>query len=378
MFFRLYKIRIKCLCKNYENLFWSFGFPLLLALFFYMGFHNLTSAEGIDTIPIAVVLSQDTENEFLSVLETVEISEGKKMFDVESSSLEDAKKLLDNAKIEGYIVYQEKPTLYVKENGIEQTIIKSFIDSYERMSKTATNIITLNPDAVNNGLFKELQSYQNYVLDGGDKSKNPDYTLVYFYSLIALTCMFGSNWGFREMLEIQADLSAIGARINVAPIHKIKLLFCNLLAAFTLHFTSIVLLLIFLVKVLKIEFGGQIGLILLTCLLGSLCGISLGAMICVTVKTNIKVRDAILSVIVLGGGFLSGMMIVEMKYVIATKAPIVGYLNPSSLITDAFYCLYYYDNYGKFIINLCMLSILTVIFGVITYLGIRRREYASI
>lgn len=134
----------------------------------------------------------------------------------------------------------------------------------------------------------------------------------------------------------------------------------------------------FLDKVLKVEFGGQIGLILLTCLLGSICGISLGAMICVTIKANLKVRGAILSVIVMGGGFLSGMMIVDMKYVIATKAPIVGYLNPSSLVTDAFYCLYYYDDYGKFIINLCMLGILTVIFGVITYLGIRRREYASI
>lgn len=180
MFFRLYKTRIKCFCKNYENLFWSFGFPVLLAIFFYMGFHNLSSAEGIDTIPIAVVMEEDTESEFLSVLEAVEISEGKKMFDVESSSLEDAKELLDNAKIEGYIMYQEKPTLYVKENGIEQTIIKSFIDGYVRMSKTAKNIITLNPDAVNNGLFEELESYQNYVLDGGDKSKNPDYTLVYF------------------------------------------------------------------------------------------------------------------------------------------------------------------------------------------------------
>jgi len=157
-----------------------------------------------------------------------------------------------------------------------------------------------------------------------------------------------------------------------------QLLLCNLLAAFSLHFTSVVFLLLFLDKVLKVKVGGQIGLILLTCFLGSICGISLGAMICVTIKANLKVRGAILNVIVMGGGFLSGMMIVDMKYLIATKAPIVGYLNPSSLVTDAFYCLYYYDDYEKFIINLCMLGILTVIFGAITYLGIRRREYASI
>ncbi len=378
MFFRLYKTRIKCLCKNYEIIFWSFGFPILLAIFFYMGFSNLSSGENLDTIPIAVVMEESGVDQFLLGLNAAEISEGKKMFDVQSCTLERAEDLLDNSKIAGYIVYKEKPTLYVKENGIQQTIIKSFIDSYERLSQTAENIITLDPNAVNNGLLEELANHQNYVVDGGENGKKPNFTLVYFYSLIALTCMFGTSWGFREMIDIQADQSAIGARISVAPIHKMKLLICNLLAAFTLHFISIMILLAFLDRVLKIQFGGRLGMILLTCLLGSLCGISLGAMVCVTVKANVKVRGVILNVIIMGGGFLSGMMIVEMKYLIATKAPIIGFLNPSSLITDAFYCLYYYNGYGRFFINLCMLGILTIIFSVITYLNIRRREYASI
>jgi len=94
-----------------------------------------------------------------------------------------------------------------------------------------------------------------------------------------------------------------------------QLLLCNLLAAFSLHFTSVVFLLLFLDKVLKVKVGGQIGLILLTCFLGSICGISLGAMICVTIKANLKVRGAILNVIVMGGGFLSGMMMPIMGFI---------------------------------------------------------------
>ncbi|QHQ62807.1 hypothetical protein Ana3638_20150 [Anaerocolumna sedimenticola] len=72
------------------------------------------------------------------------------------------------------------------------------------------------------------------------------------------------------------------------------------------------------------------------------------------------------------------MIIVNMKYIIATRLPMLQFINPSSLITDSFYCLYYYDGYDRLFRNLYMLGILTVIFGLITYFEVRRREYASI
>ncbi len=378
MAFQLYKTRIKCLCRGYENIFWSFGFPLLLALFFYMGFNNLGSSESIDTIPVAVVTEDGTESDFIKELGSVQLTEDKKLFTVQSQTLAEAKLMLQNDKIAGYIVYTDSPVLYIKSNGIEQSIIKSYVDNYLHMSQTAKNIITLNPSVVNNNFVKVFTEYKDYIVDGGDEERDPDYTLIYFYTLIALTCMFGTNWGFREMVDIQANQSVVGARISVSPIHKMKLLLCNLLAAFTLHYISILFLLTFLNKVLRVDFGHRIGMILLTCMMGSFCGIALGAMICVVVKANVKVRGAILNVVVMGGGFLSGMMIVDIKYIIATKAPIIGYLNPSSLITDAFYCLYYYDGYERLFQNLFMLGILTFLFGAITYIEVRRREYASI
>lgn len=377
MFFRLYKTRIKCLCRNYETLFWSFGFPILLSLFFYMGFNNLMSGENLDTIPIAVVMNGNSNNDFIDRLTSVEISDGKKMFDVKTGNEVEAQALLDDNKVKGYIIYDETPNLYIKKNGIEQTIIKSFLDNYQLLSSTAKNLITMNPENINTVMI-DLMNYKNYVVNGGEKDKNPDYTVIYFYSLIALTCLFGSNWGFREMTDIQADQSAIGARINVAPTHKLKLLFCNLIAAFTLHFISVLFLLAFLNNILNVQFGNKMGYIVLISFLGSICGISLGAMVCVTVKANEKVKSAILTVVGLGGGFLAGMMIFQMKYLIATKAPIIAYINPASLITDAFYCLYYYDGYEKFYLNAALLGILSLVFSVITYYSIRRRDYASI
>lgn len=378
MFFYLYKTRIKCLCRSYDTLFWSYGFPIMLAIFFYMGFYNLSSNESLDTIPIAIVEGEVTDISLLSIMETIKISDNKYLFEIQRTNLSKSKELLDMDKIAGYILFNEEPTLIVKHSGLEETIIKSVLDSYKQMSQTAKNIMIMNPGTVYQDIQKEFQYLKNYIVDGGNTSQKPDYTLVYFYTLIALTCLFGTNWGFREMLDIQADQSNVGARINITPVHKLNLLLCNLAAAFTLHFISILFLFTFLVRVLRIDFTNDLARILTLCLLGSICGISLGAMVCVTVKANVKVRSAILNVIVMGGGFLSGMMIVDMKYIISTKAPIVSYLNPANLITDALYSLYYYDDFAKYNLNLLMLGILTVLFCGITYLSIRRREYASI
>jgi ABC-2 type transport system permease protein len=343
-----------------------------------MAFSNLTSEDSIDTIPIAVIQEQNIDPSFMELIESIEITEDKKLFHVRSVSIEMAKKLLNEGIVKGIIDYEEDITLYLKENGIQQSIIKTFVDGYMQKSQTIRNIASLNPEVLSQEFLEEIVQHKDYIQNGTMNQKSPDYTLIYFYSLIAMTCMFGCNWGFREMVDIQADQSAIGARINVAPTNKMKLLISNLLAAFTLHFSSIVLLFAFLNNVLRIKFGDDMGLLLLISFIGSLCGISFGAFVCVAFKINVKAREVILTAISIGGGFLAGMMNVEIKYLIATKAPVVGYINPSSLITDALYSLYYYENNSRVYFNLAILSVLTIFFVIVTYCKIRRREYASI
>lgn len=376
--FRLYKLRIKCLCRNYDTLFWSIGFPLLLAVFFYMGFGNLSKSDNINSIPVAVVMDENTDSELVQIMKAVEITEGKKLFLVHTQTLSKAQEMLLNEEIEGYVIDNDNPALYINSSGIRQSIIKAFIDSYLYLSHTIKNIDVMDQKAINSNFSDIVSNYKNYVVDGSDRKKSPDVILIYFYTVIALTCMYGSNWGFREMVDIQANQSLVAARINVSPIHKMRLTACNLLAAFTLHYFSILFLLFFLNKVLGVEFGNRIGMILITCIIGSLCGITLGAMVCVAVKANDKVRSAILNVVVIGGGFLSGMVIVDMKYFIEVHAPIIAYINPFSLITDAFYCLYYYESDQRLYRNLLILGLITIVFAAVTYYEIRRKEYASI
>lgn len=78
------------------------------------------------------------------------------------------------------------------------------------------------------------------------------------------------------------------------------------------------------------------------------------------------------------GSFLAGMMYQNMKYIVSQNVPLLSYLNPVNLLTDAFYSLYYYDSLDRYFLNIAILSIFAIIFCAGTYLIVRRRKYASL
>jgi ABC-2 type transport system permease protein len=352
-------------------------FPILLATCFFFAFNDLGKMESFETVSLAYVSETSGEDTLREALLDAKLSDDTAMFQVVFVTEEEAKKQLEKNKIEAYIIGREEPILSVKENGINETIVKSFLDSYRQMTVTIQTILQRNPNAWNEGLIDDVMQYDN-MLEEIKNSKNPDPILIYFYSLLAYTCIFAASWGLDEVINIQADLSIRGARVSVTPIHKMKLFICNLMAAFTAHLGSLLLLFIYMYYIIRVNFGENLFYLFIICMVGSLTGLFMGATIGVWVKKKAEVKEAIVTIAVLGGGFLSGMMVADMKLIIAEKAPIIGYINPVSLVTDAMYSLYYYDTYERLYLNMTILCALTIIFGVASYIGIRRKNYASI
>lgn len=375
MTLNLYKLRIRCLLRNYDNLFWSFAFPLLLSLFFYMGYGKLLGGEKTYSIPVAVV-SNKSDTRFIQYMKNAELSNGKKLFLVHIKPQSQAREMLQKGEIDGYIVENGHIELYMKNNGINQSIIQSFVDNYLYLRTVLNHISAVNEKDIIKNMEDIFSEYKDYVRK--DNDEKGDYVVIFYYSIIALTCMFGAFWGFQEMTYIQANQSVVASRVNVSPVRKIRLVLCDFLAVFTLHYFSVIFFIFFSHYILDIPYGNRIDMVLVIGLLGSLSGISFGAMICVAVKVNAKVRMAIINVVVIVGGFLSGMVIVDMKYIIAEHFPLIAYINPSGLITDALYCLYYYDSYPRLFTDLLILFLMTVLFCCVTYHEIRRKEYASI
>ncbi|MCJ7688473.1 MAG: ABC transporter permease, partial [Clostridiaceae bacterium] len=203
-------------------------------------------------------------------------------------------------------------------------------------------------------------------------------TLNYFYALIAMTCLYGGLLGLKEITDIQGDLSKRAARINMAPVHKMKMFIYSLCAAFLIQFTEILILLGYLHFALRVDFGDQLSYILLLCFVGCFTGISSGTMISALIKKSEGIKIGILIGTTLAGSFLAGLNYANIKYLVEKSVPILSYINPATLITDGFYTLYYYNNHQRFFVNISILTLLSIVFCLTTYFIIRRQKYASI
>lgn len=98
----------------------------------------------------------------------------------------------------------------------------------------------------------------------------------FFYALIAMTCLYGCFIGFGSAITLQANLTALAARRCVTPTHKLKLILSEQIASFWLGYFDVIVLLIYLRYILKLDFQGKIGPMLLISFFGSLIGVSIG------------------------------------------------------------------------------------------------------
>lgn len=378
MFAHIFKYRLKCLLRDKETTFWTLVFPLLLAVFFNMALSNVNSGEIFKAINIAVVddVNYQSNQYFKTALN--EASQGDdKLFNLKVTSKDNADQLLNNNSIAGYIVVETPIKLVVNKSGFNQNIIKSFIDNYLQTVSAVDSILLANPK-VQQELLSNLGERQQYVTEISGTSAEPNNILNIFYTLIAMACFYGGFLGMRDVTDIQADISPLAARINVAPVHKLKTFISSVSTSLLIHLSEMLLLLIFLRFVLQVDFGSKVGCVLLTTVIGSVAGVFSGAFISALVKKSEGMKVAILIGVTMVGCFLAGMMYQNMKYVVAQKVPVLSYLNPVNLLTDAFYSLYYYDTLSRYALNIGILCVFIVIFCIGTYITIRRRKYANL
>ncbi|MDO9490630.1 ABC transporter permease [Acetobacterium sp.] len=375
MFLFNYRYRLKCIFRDRQLMFWTFLFPVLLATLFNLAFSNLSSSDNFLKVNVAVVQNEELDQ---NPAFTEAINGADDLFIVQYTTRETADALLKDNQIDGYILFDSELNLVVNQSGLNQTIIREFLDDFVQSSATIVTIITTNPTALDSGILAGVSSRTEYLTAVSASQSNPDPVVNYFYALIAMTCLYGGFLGVKEVVAIQADLSAVGARINLAPTNKLTVFLSSMLAATTIQLLELLILLAFLIGVLGISFGDQIGYIALTCVAGSLTGVTFGACIGSIIKKGEGLKIGILIGSTMIMSFLAGMMSADMKYLVMTKAPILGYLNPANLITNSFYALYYYNTHTQFFTDILLLCGFTLLFSTVTYLVIRRQKYASL
>ena len=383
MFGHIFSYNLKTILRNRASIFWALLFPIVLAVLFKFAFSNLASAGSFEKINLAVVESPEIAagTYFYSALGAVSDIDGAAddgdMFRVAEASKEEAGEMLKNGEISGYIYYENELKLAVSRNGFNQTIIKMFLDDYLQLSATVSAIVSENP-ADAEKVISEISVREDYLEEVPVSGSSPDTTVIYFYALLAMTCLYGSMVSMYEIIKIQADLSACAARINLAPVHKFKVFLYALCSAILYELVVVHLVLAFEVFVLGVDFGAKIGYIILTCISGCLTGVFFGTFISAIIKKGEGLKIGVLIGATMLSCLFAGLQSPDLKYLIQGKFPLIAYISPANLITDAFYSLYYYDDLTRYFQSITLLLSMSAVLCLITCLVLRRQKYASL
>ena len=393
MFIHNFKYSLKTLFRNKELIFWAFAFPIILATFFNMAFSDIENSEKLDIINIAIIQNDDFDNNevFKSAFEEMSDKNNKdRLFETKYTTKEEAQKLLEEEKIVGYMeLVDNKPKLTFITSGINETIFK-YVS--EEIMQTSNIINNLTEEEIQNQIMTgnfnvDYESIYNKVIEitteenvklKNISSDNLSYTMIEFYTLIAMVCLYGGILGTVSINQNLANMSNQGKRVSVAPTTKGKVILSSVLASYITQLIGVALLFIYTIFVLNVDYGNNLGLIIILAMVGSLAGLSLGTMVATTIKSNENVKTGIILSITMLGCFLSGMMGITMKYIIDKNIPIINKLNPANMITDGLYSLYYYETLDRYIFNVISLLIFAFILITVSYISLRRQKYDSI
>lgn len=361
--------------RNFSTSFWPFVFPMILATLFYFAFGRMEEAD-FETVPVAVVREAGMEEAFAEYLKGIEEEESR-LIAVEELEEEEALKALDQKEIAGIFYAGEEITLTVTGNGLAESILQSLLSGYENWHRTLTDIMEKHPEGMEEALI-QMEEYQNLVEQVSLGGKTTNMNAQFFYALIAMACMYGSFIGFGAAITLQANLSSLAARRCITPTHKLELILSELIACFLQHFMNVLILLLYLRYVLKMDFQGQMGDMLLVCLIGSMMGVSMGIFVGSIGKMSEEIKVGILIGVSMVCSFLAGLMQNSMKNIVDRYVPVINRINPAAVIADAFYCINVYDAPDRYHRDLLTLSLLCTALVIVSFCMVRRECYDSI
>lgn len=393
MFIHNFKYFLKTLFRNKALIFWTFAFPIILGTFFNMAFSNIESSEKLDIINIAIIKNDDFNNNEIFKTAFEELSDKNnydRLFETRYTTEEEAKKLLEDEEIVGYMkLVNDEPKLTFITSGINETIFKYVSEEITQTSNIIKNLAEeeIKKEMIAGNYNIDYESIYNRVIELNEENNvrlnnvsnsNLSYTMIEFYTLIAMACLYGGLLGAVAINQNLANMTNQGKRVSVSPTSKGKIILSSVLASYITQLVGVALLFLYTIFVLKVDYGNKLGLDIALAMAGSLAGLSLGVAVATTIKSNDNVKTGIIIAITMLGCFLSGMMGITMKYIIDKNIPIINKLNPASMIADGFYSLYYYDTLDRYIFDIGSLLIFAFVLIAISYISLRRQKYDSI
>ncbi len=393
MFFHNFKYSLKTLLRNKGLIFWTFAFPIILGTLFNLAFSDIENKETLDIIDIAIVNNEEfkTDTYFTESFKVLsKKKEPNQLFNIKYTNLSTAQSLLKEKKITGYLLFENHEVkITVNDKGYNETILRFIVDELSSQKEMLETLTTKEiTDSYKSGnqnvnyekIYQDTLNLINSTIPklNNISNSNLSYTMIEYYTLLAMACLYGALIAMFVTNKKIANMSSAGKRTSISPAHKKTLLLGSFLASYLVQLLGILILYLYTILVIKVDYGNNTFLVFLLLMAGSLAGLTLGVAISTILKSNENTKTGILISLTMLASFLSGMMGITMKYIIDTNIPILNKINPVAMITDGFYSLYYYSTLDRFYFNIISLLIFSVIMLFISYQGLRRDKYDSI
>lgn len=380
MFWHLFKYRFKTFLRSKQEVFWSALFPIILCTCFVIAFSKVDDKAHIfHTIPIAVVYENDNPN-FKMILNSLaqDDSAGEALFKITETDMNKATALLKNNKIDAAIIVNDSISMMVDEEDINQTAVSTFLNQYLQREALIKQLTAENNPDLQKVIESMSKASVSAITEKSFVDKKIDSMSVYYFALIGMAALFGGFLGMKCVRQFTASAEPEGMRKSIAPVHRGMLIFAEFLAAYVLQLIFMLILLLYMIFAMRIDFGNQAGYVALTCAIGSLVGVASGIFIASIPRLSENMQVTIFLVYSLGCSFLSGLMVGDIKIALQHSAPIVNKINPATLINDSLYSLLLYKTHDRYFGNMAILAGIAVILCVASYFMTRRKSYANL
>lgn len=379
MFFHNFKYTLKILFRNKLLIFWTYAFPLILGTFFYMAFSNIENSEKINEINIAIIPNDEFENNILfkNTFEKLSKDNDEKLFNIKYVGEEKAKDLLENNEIVGYMKLENNiPKITVLSNGINETIFKYVTEEVEQSLSIKENLYDKVISVAN--FVNSNEQTKDINITNDISSKNLSYVMIEYYTLISMACLYGGMIGIVAITKHMPNMSVNGRRTSISSISKFNTIFSSMCASYIVNIIGLVILFIYTIFILKVDYGNNAMLVAVISLIGSFAGLSFGMFIGALIRSKDSIKMGVVLAVTTMFCFFSGMMGITMKYTVDKNIPLLNKLNPVNMITDGLYSLYYYTTNNRYYFNILSLVIFSTIFTLFSYILLRRQRYVSI
>ena len=364
-------VSVKSLVRTPSVIVWVLAFPLIMSVIFLFMFSGMRTDGLVDPVPVALVAPADEKDDasagsFTQVAEALAEPGKDQLLDLRRvGTADEAEVLLASGEIDGYfeIASDGAPALTVGSaytlasadgaSAVNRTILETVASSYVQSRALLEEVAQRDPAALAGpAAVTDALGIQVAVERVQITHARPEEIVRYYYALLGMSTLMASQAGMLAVAYAQPGVSALGARRAVSGTSRLRQLAGCALGAWAVSTVTLTLAFAFLRLVAGVDFGGREGLALVAVAVCALLATALGACVgALPLSAGISARSGILTaltcVLSLFAG-LYGTAAMELADNLAHTLPWTSWVNPTKLVCDTFYALYYYTSLAPF------------------------------